>query len=156
LQHDDFPRCVRDWRRGFEFGAGHGFSKPWPAALPPGRLPGVGGFSPDGPEIDYGEADSSDLAVSFSRLAPGASPAHAEEALHLHDPTTANDPARELAALQEFVNSTFADPDVFGRDGDRYAEALFKRQDFLASDFRTHLASTPGVYGVEAMCVVKK
>jgi len=28
-------RCVRDWRRGFEFGAGHGFSKPWPAALPP-------------------------------------------------------------------------------------------------------------------------
>jgi hypothetical protein len=63
LQHDNLP--ARAGGAGFEFGAGHGFSKPWPAALPPGRLPGVGGFSPGDPENDYGEADSSDLAVSF-------------------------------------------------------------------------------------------
>ena len=51
--------------------------------------------------------------------------------MHLHDPTAANDPARELATLQEFVNSTFADPDVFGRDGDVYAKSVFKRQSAL-------------------------
>jgi len=38
------------------------------------RSPGAGGFSPGNPEIDYGEADSSDLAVSFSRFALGAPP----------------------------------------------------------------------------------
>jgi hypothetical protein len=80
--------------------------------------------------------------------------AHAEEALHLHDPTTANDPARELAALQEFVNSAFADADVFGRNGNRYTEALFKRQDFPARNFPAHLAST--MNAVEAMRAAKK
>jgi hypothetical protein len=73
--------------------------------------------------------------------------------LHLHDPTTANDPARELAALQEFVNSTFGDPDEFGRNGDRYAEPFRERQDFPTGNFGAHLASTT-VNSVEAMRVV--
>jgi hypothetical protein len=63
-----------------------------------------------------------------------------------------NDLPFELTALQELVNPGFADPDVFGRNGDRYAEAFCERQDFLAN-FRTHLASTQ--CAVEAMRVVR-
>jgi len=110
---------------------------------------------PGDPEIAYGEAVSSGLAVFFSRLVDGALPHRRNKPrgpLHLDDVPTGNNPAGEVSGCKHFVDGRPANACVLRGELDGDAETLLEwNVDFLASNLQTHLASTLRVDSVEGL-----